>query len=105
VDATHNLAVLVGQKKDRDPAVERDLLEKVVEADPEHAQGHLSLGRFYHMDAKFRDLDKAVAHYQRYVYLERDDRENAAAISRTIQAIKAAQASGNTAAAPAPAKK
>jgi len=91
VEAIHNLAILHGEKKDRNPAVERDLLVKAVTTDPTYAQGHLSLGRFYQTEPKYRDLAKALEHYREFLRLEPKDAPGTEEVARTITAIEAAR--------------
>ncbi len=88
VEAMHNLAILQGEKKDRNPAAEFELLDRVVRTAPDYAAGHLSLARLYHTDAKRRDLEKALDHYTQYVKLERDDPQTVAQVVKTMTSIR-----------------
>jgi tetratricopeptide (TPR) repeat protein len=91
VEAMHNLAVLQNERKDRNPAVQRELLERAVKTNPNYAQAWLALGRFYQTEPQFRDLDKAYEHYERYCQIERDDTDSVEQVSRTMSAIRAAK--------------
>ena len=88
VDAAHNLFVLLSERKDRDPARELQLLQNIVREDPDHAQAHLSLGRFFQSEPQFRDLKKAYAHYERYVKTTPSSDEGVRDVVSTMQAIR-----------------
>lgn len=91
IEALHNLALLSGRSQTRDPAKELDLYLQVLRNDPDYAPAHLSLGRFYQTEPKFRDLKKALAHYQRYVSLEKTDLDSINEVRRTIAALRKKQ--------------
>ena len=89
VDALHNLAVLMAERDDRDAGRELALYQRILKVDPDHAQAHLSLGRFYQSEPKHRDLRKAHEHYKRYVDLDRSGSPTRDQVLDTMAAIRA----------------
>ncbi len=90
VEAIHNLAVILGDKKDRDPARELALYQRAVAVDPTFAAAHLSLGTFYQSEPKYRDLAKAIFHYEQFVKYEKGDRAKVDEVMRTIASLRRA---------------
>jgi Flp pilus assembly protein TadD len=90
VEAIHNLAVLLSGMKDRDPARELALYQRAIAVDPTFAAAHLSLGTFFQSEPKFRDVNKAVFHYEQYVKYEKSDKDKVEEVMRTIASLRRA---------------
>ncbi len=90
VDAIHNLAVLLSGMKDRDPARELALYQRAIAVDPTFAPAHLSLGAFFQTEPKFRDVDRAVHHYEQYAKYEKNDKAKVDEVMRTIASLRRA---------------
>ncbi len=88
VESLHNLAVLMGERKDRESEQQLSLLRRVVKADEKYAAGHLSLGRFYQSDPVHRDLELAFKHYEKYVRLERGSPDTVAEVVGTMRLLR-----------------
>lgn len=94
IEAMHNLAVLMNEKKERDPAQELALYNRILDVDADYAPVHLSLGRFYQSEPGHRDLEKAFRHYEQYVKLGGGDAETVEEVVRTMRAIQKRLESG-----------
>jgi len=90
VEAIHNLAVILADRKDRDPARELALYQRAVAVDPTFAAAHLSLGAFYQSEPKFRDVTKAIFHYEQFVKYEKTDTAKVDEVMRTIASLRRA---------------
>jgi tetratricopeptide (TPR) repeat protein len=88
IEAMHNLAVLMNEKKDRDPDRELALYHRIIDVDDQYAPVHLSLGRFYQSEPGHRNLEKAFRHYDRFVKLGGGDVETVEEVMRTMRAIQ-----------------
>lgn len=88
VEALNNLAVLLSDKKDRDPARELSLYKHAIDVDPTFAAAHLSLGSFYQSEPKFQDTKLAIHHYEEYVKYEKTDKAKVDEVMRTIAALR-----------------
>jgi tetratricopeptide (TPR) repeat protein len=88
VEAINNLAVLLSEKKDRDPARELALYKHAVEVDPTFASAHLSLGSFYQSEPKYQDTALAIHHYEEYAKYEKDDKAKVDEVMRTIASLR-----------------
>lgn len=88
VEAMHNLALLLSDRKDRDPARELALFERAVSVDPKFAPAHLSLGAFYQSEPKYQDAKKAIYHYEQYVNWQKGDKEKVDEVMRTVASLR-----------------
>ena len=74
--------------KERDPRREVALYEQALRVDPTYAAAHLSLGQFYQSEPSFRDVDKAIHHYQEFCRHEPKDIAMVDQVMRTIAALR-----------------
>jgi Flp pilus assembly protein TadD len=89
VEAMHNLALLLSDRKDRDPARELALFERAVSVDPQFAAAHLSLGAFYQSEPKYQDPRKAIYHYEQYVMWQKGEKDKVDEVMRTVASLRA----------------
>ena len=89
VEAMHNLALLLSDRKDRDPARELALFERAVSVDPKFAAAHLSLGAFYQSEPKYQDAAKAIYHYEQFVAWQKGERDKVDEVMRTVASLRA----------------
>lgn len=89
VEAMHNLALLLSDRKDRDPARELALFERAISIDPQFAAAHLSLGAFYQSEPKYQDAEKAIHHYEQFVASQKGEKEKVDEVMRTVASLRA----------------
>jgi tetratricopeptide (TPR) repeat protein len=89
VEAMHNLALLISDRKDRNPARELELFERAVSVDPKFAAAHLSLGAFYQSEPQYQDAKKAIYHYEQFVAWQKGEREKVDEVMRTVASLRA----------------
>ena len=92
VEAIHNLAVVLSDRKERDPARELALYQRAVQTDPTFAPAHLSLGTFYQSEPNYQDVDKAIEEYREYVKYEHEDTVKVDEVMRTIASLRQGEA-------------